>query len=1610
MKLIKKALALLLAMTMLVLAVPFTVMAADEPTIAVSTSKAYPGKEVDVTIDISNNPGIVALLINVEYDNENLTLTGITNGTTLEGPQHNSNQLSKNPFIINFANDLAVENNTKNGTIVTLKFAVANNAKIATAPVNVTYKANDIYDVNMDNVAFEIKNGGVEVQGLDLPEIRFYDDEVEYDGEEHKIEIKVMETELPEGANITYTLPDGSNFKGATKAGEYVVTATVTAPGYNKWSKTKTLIITKKDLIIDVEVPAKEYDGTDTIENFKDCITVDGLIEGDNVTIDYDNVRGKYMLPNAGTWEIADGNIAVRGGDLSNYNIVNAWKDAKITINPKPITVKADDVTVRVGADMPEFTYTAVGLVEGDTLRDVSFNTYANTYYPGEYPITISVGKYTNINYTISTEEGTFKVIEKDEQEVTVAPVTNKKYGEENFVLSVTLGENVASTSVKYEAKTTNVSVDESGNVTILGVGRAEIVVSKQGDEKYGDFSKPITFDIEKMDLTVTADDKQVMVGEALPEFTYTITPELREGLAPVNTSGISVYCYGNTYSEGSYPIFVNLPYYDYNNPNYSFTPVNGTLTVSPKNMPVHVAPTGLVATYSQKLSDIALVNPEGNTEGTWSWMNPNESVGDASAEPKNFKAIFVPADTKNYQTVENIDVPVIVKAKNITVSVSDISDQEYTGAKLEPSVIVSGDDANLVLGTDYVVEYGENVVVGANSGSVVVKAKENGNYVFETVVKNFNIVHKAGTVTISGNLNVTYGIVVPDVTVDKHESDGEVTVYYYTNAACTDGETSTKPTDAGNYWARAKMTAGTNFGGAVSNVVSFVIARADIAPSVILEGWTYKEAAKTPSVEGNLENGAVTYAYKVKGSGDNTYSAKVPTNAGNYTVKAEITETKNYNAGSATADFAISAKALADTMVADTAAQNYADAEIKPSPAVVDTEALTEGVDFTYAYENNMYVGSATVKVEGKGNYSGTITKNFDIVSVEQNVAITPVANVTKGGNTVDLKALVSGAKGDVTFAISGEANGCTIDNGVLTSGENSGIVKISVDVSAKDVNGDATYEYKAYSLADAITVSINDKETQAPINITSSNTVTYGQTLVITSEGGSGEGAVTYAVTNGTGEATIDGNVLTPIKVGTVTVVATKAEDAVYNSVSSTPFEITIEKIKVVIPEADTSEYIYNAKEQTYVLTENEAYTISGNKQTTANEDGYDVTVSLNTPETHAWSDDSIEAKNYKFVIKKATITVKANDQSIYVNGTVPVLGAEHYTVSGLAEGETLKTLPMIEYEAEPDATKTGSVVIKVYGAEVPDSGNYNEEVVYTNGTLTIKNVYYGGGGGTPTRTVYLDMGDGTKTKLFIDKGTKVAKPATPEREGFVFGGWFVDSDCTEEYDFDTKVDQSFTIYAKWTPVEDVDDGKNDEKTDEEKPVVWENKYSDVAENDWYYEAVKKAVENGIMNGVSETEFAPDMNLTRGMLVTMLYRAEKEPDVINNAEDVKFDDIDADKYYAAAVVWAYENAIVNGMNDTEFAPDANITREQIATILFRYAAFKGVEAIELSENLFFDDADEISGYAVAPMNWLVGKGVITGYEDGTVRPRNNATRAEVATMAARIFDVLSK
>ena len=178
----------------------------------------------------------------------------------------------------------------------------------------------------------------------------------------------------------------------------------------------------------------------------------------------------------------------------------------------------------------------------------------------------------------------------------------------------------------------------------------------------------------------------------------------------------------------------------------------------------------------------------------------------------------------------------------------------------------------------------------------------------------------------------------------------------------------------------------------------------------------------------------------------------------------------------------------------------------------------------------------------------------------------------------------------------------------------------------------------------------------------------------------------------------------------------------------------------------------------------------------------------------------------------------------------------------------------------------------------------------------------------------------------------------------------------------------------------------------------------YQDVQQGDWYYSAVSFAYYNGLMNGVADMLFDPNGTMTRAMLVTVLWRLDG-----GSADGTSpYTDVPEGTWYTDGVIWATENGIVNGVGNGKFDPNGTVTREQIATILYRYAAYRGVDVTDRASLDLFTDAGAVSDFARAPMQWAVQTKLISGRLDHKqlyLAPQSGGTRAEVATILMRFL-----
>ena len=194
----------------------------------------------------------------------------------------------------------------------------------------------------------------------------------------------------------------------------------------------------------------------------------------------------------------------------------------------------------------------------------------------------------------------------------------------------------------------------------------------------------------------------------------------------------------------------------------------------------------------------------------------------------------------------------------------------------------------------------------------------------------------------------------------------------------------------------------------------------------------------------------------------------------------------------------------------------------------------------------------------------------------------------------------------------------------------------------------------------------------------------------------------------------------------------------------------------------------------------------------------------------------------------------------------------------------------------------------------------------------------------------------------------------------------------------------------------------GQSGATTDTEKDPQNTLPFTDVRTTSWFYGDVRYVYENGLMNGVSATQFNPNGTLTRGMIVTILHRMDGAPDYSYTAV---FKDVVKGQWYTEAVEWAADNGIVTGYTADTFGPNDPVTREQLTTILYRYASYKNYDVSANTGLTGYADYTTVSSYAANGMQWAVAEGLVNG-SDGKLLPKNSATRAQVAAIIHRFVE----
>ena len=1010
------------------------------------------------------------------------------------------------------------------------------------------------------------------------------------------------------------------------------------------------------------------------------------------------------------------------------------------------------------------------------------------------------------------------------------------------------------------------------------------------------------------------------------------------------------------------------------------------------------------------------------------------------------------------------------ISPKPVTVSGITAQDKIYDGksdavldcSKAEISGLCSGDSLSVTAsGTFSDPDADKNKTV--NISNLTLDGASAGNYILATTgqqaTTTASITRKSitPTIVVTGTYIYTGSPITPDFTVKDDETpltEGDYNAVVSNNTAAGTGTITVTETDTGNYsFTQAQQT--------------FTIARAALSAAVTLDDWTYGENAKTPVVTGNAENGAVTYRYKVKNASD--YLSEKPTEAGSYTVEATIAPTDNYQETVVSDDFTIAPKALTVTgLTATDRAYASEDTSVELSGGTLDgivgnddvtaTMPTTGTIESADAGENKP-VTFATITLTGSeaGNYMLTQpTVTVNISKVDPNVGevsyvggtiytTTPLNSITlsQTGSALgelrlkDNQTLTAGTADygwtfiptdttnykTVTGAISLTVEGDTLSS-ISTSGtptktsykygenfQTDGLTVTATYASSatRDITNQVTFGALAVGQTEitlsyqgktctvrGLTVDKADARMLAAISVSQKYTMTTGEKAIGTAGMPSDADILSYA----TGTATTTGSVsVTDWSVDatgkvTYTLSGAAAGDTVTLPVviASTNYENSTVNVKITLTDKETPTATANDITVTYTGSAVPASAITGTASVAGTWSFKDE-----APVKVADSSDSVtvvftpdDEVNYAAVEDTIKVTINKAAPTGTPTYTAITTSGKTLADAALDMGTITPDGGSIAWDVAADTTVTANTAYNwTYTPASADQANFNN----LTGSITpyvVSSSGGGGGGGGGVSTYAITVGSTKNGTVTVDpktavKGETVTMTVKPDK-GYTLETLTVTDGSGKEVQLTEKNGKyTFTMPASKITV----------KVTFMEDNTMLNFFVDVPANAYYYDAVLWAVENGVTDGVDETHFAPNAPCTRAQVVTFLWRAAGCPEPKSTVNP--FTDVKAGSFYETAVLWAVENGITYGTSDTTFSPDATCTRAQTVTFLHRAAGTPDVDTANV-----FADVNADAYYADA-VDWAVKQEITNGTGDGKFSPDADCTRGQIVTFLYR-------
>ncbi len=1259
-------------------------------------------------------------------------------------------------------------------------------------------------------------------------------------------------------------------------------------------------------------------------------VTVDGqTLAADQYSVNYaDNI-------NFGTATVTISSTNFSGEVQKTFSIGKAG-----------LTIKAKDQTISYGQSIGEGVdyMTVTGLCTGDHLQSVTLAASGAVITPSGAQIQNASGENVTGNYEITYQTGTLTV-QKSKPEITFKSGYNPSKTYDGQTIANPTAEQLTITGAAYGdvtftwsatpkdagAYTLTASIEESASMEAASA-TLNVTINKAPLSITGATVAPKTYDTTTTATVTGVTFSGLVNGETLTAADYTVTGEFENANAGVNKSVSVTVTLSNTTKANNYSLSgVTLP---------------ATGEIRKADSSITTPPTATGITYGQALSASTLSGGAASVAGTWAWT---DGTTKPNAGTPQHEVTFTPTDT-NYSTVTtNVSVAVAKATPTITWGNSSQT-VNYTGeaAKITaPTVtLVNGESFSGTISYSYSSnnsDYASGLPTNAGTYKVKASVGEQSNYIAATSAEMMLTISKVN--------------------------------YTGTTAASTSGMYGMTKT----YELKDLLPEG------------FTLGTVSVSDgNSIFDG--------TPSVSGT------TLTYKLAGNQDNAGKTG--------TITIPVTGSTNYNAFELTITVTVT-KVRVPTLTVNPIRMTYTGSPV-PNDRISGT-ATIDGKEIKGRW--SFVSGQALTNVADSGTKNVTFTPE-DTTEYGPNTG-TVVVTITKATPTLTLTpspaTLPNG--GTVTLTLSGLPAGGSAD--VTCSNGSISVTKGSGNTwTAELPAGGGSYAFTASYPGDG-------NHTGATANCTVSvEKVTPTLALSATPENLSGGGTVTLTLTGlpAGGTATINcsdssitvtagaGNTWTatlPNSTATYTFTASYAGNDSYHPASASRI-VTVQEV-IILPDppagdgdthyqvvmkpgiSEVPEGLKNIPElntpEKLELAMKLAITQLNTGISQANTAVYDVTLMVSKDGGTTW--DKATADNFPADGLRVTLPYPSGTDSSYQFTVVHMFTTTDF---GKTPGKT---------EA-PKVSNTSKGIQFVVTGLSPISVGWTKASTPTNPTGPTD----GGGSYVSTYAVTVEKsehGKVTSNRNNAASGTTVTLTVTPD-SGYVLDTLTVtDSRGNEikltaqnngKYTF-TMPSRAVTVKATFVPLPDGGDKPCDGGAD-----CPSRGFTDLGTvGTWYHEAVDYVLCNGLMGGYSSTMFGPNDNLTRAQFAQILFNKEGRP-VVNYL--LQYNDVAAGAWYTEAIRWATSQGVVGGYGNGRFGPNDNITREQLAVMLWRYAGSPAAT----NKELHFADVDKISGYALEALRWAVENGILNGYGDGRLGPDGLATRAQVAQMLKNFLE----